>query len=58
MFRQLTEPQVRQIVDLDIKQLNDRLFDRHMSLELTPAAKDLLAQKGFDRCSVLVRCAA
>ena len=58
VFRQLTEPQVRQIVDLDIKQLNDRLFDRHMSLELTPAAKDLLAQKGFDRCSVLVRCAA
>ena len=48
VFRQLTEPQVRQIVDLDIKQLNDRLFDRHMSLELTPAAKDLLSQKGFD----------
>ena len=36
------------IVDLDVKQLNDRLFDRHMSLELTDAAKDLLAQKGFD----------
>ena len=48
VFKQLTEPQVRQIVDLDIKQLNDRLFDRHMSLELTDAAKDLLAQKGFD----------
>ena len=49
---------MRQIVDLDVKQLNDRLFDRHMSLELTDAAKDLLAQKGFDRCSVPVRCAA
>ena len=48
VFKQLTEPQVRQIVDLDVKQLNDRLFDRHMSLELTDAAKDLLAQKGFD----------
>ena len=48
VFKQLTEPQVRQIVDLDVKQLNDRLFDRHMSLELTLAAKDLLAQKGFD----------
>ncbi|KAA8819721.1 ATP-dependent Clp protease ATP-binding subunit ClpC [Bifidobacterium rousetti] len=48
VFKQLTEPQVRQIVDLDIKQLNDRLFDRHMSLELTDKAKDLLAQKGFD----------
>ncbi|PST49283.1 ATP-dependent Clp protease ATP-binding subunit ClpC [Bifidobacterium callitrichos] len=48
VFKQLTEPQVHQIVDLDIKQLNDRLFDRHMSLELTDKAKDLLAQKGFD----------
>ena len=48
VFKQLSEPQVRQIVDLDVKQLNDRLFDRHMSLELTDAAKDLLAQKGFD----------
>ena len=48
VFKQLTEPQVRQIVDLDVKQLNDRLFDRHMSLELTDAAKNLLAQKGFD----------
>ena len=48
VFKQLTEPQVRQIVDLDVKQLNDRLFDRHMSLELTDAAEDLLAQKGFD----------
>jgi ATP-dependent Clp protease ATP-binding subunit ClpC len=48
VFRQLTEPQVRQIVDLDVNQLNDRLFERHMSIELTESAKDLLAQKGFD----------
>ncbi|PWG59808.1 ATP-dependent Clp protease ATP-binding subunit [Bifidobacterium catulorum] len=48
VFRQLTEPQVRQIVDLDIKRLNDRLFERHMSIELTDKAKDLLAEKGFD----------
>ncbi len=48
VFQQLTEPQVRQIVDLDIAQLNDRLFERHMSLDLTDKAKDLLAEKGFD----------
>lgn len=48
VFRQLTEPEVRQIVDMDIKLLNNRLFDHHMSLELTDAAKNLLAQKGFD----------
>ncbi|WP_291527213.1 AAA family ATPase, partial [Bifidobacterium sp. UBA744] len=48
VFRQLTEPQVRRIVDLDVSQLNQRLFDRHMALELTDRAKDLLAEKGFD----------
>ncbi len=48
VFRQLTEPQVREIVDLDVNSLNDRLFERHMSVELTDAAKDLLAEKGFD----------
>ncbi len=48
VFRQLTEPQVRQIVDLDISKLNDRLFERHMELDLTDKAKDLLAEKGFD----------
>ncbi|WP_421779044.1 ATP-dependent Clp protease ATP-binding subunit [Gardnerella sp. DNF01144] len=48
VFRQLTEPEVRQIVDLDVKRLNDRLFERHMALELTDEAKNLLAQKGFD----------
>ena len=48
VFKQLTKPEVRQIVDLDVKKLDDRLFDRHMSLDLTDEAKDLLAQKGFD----------
>ena len=35
-------------MDLDVQQLNDRLFERHMELDLTDKAKDLLAQKGFD----------
>ncbi|NEG69360.1 ATP-dependent Clp protease ATP-binding subunit [Bifidobacterium choloepi] len=48
VFRQLTEPQVREIVDLDVADLNTRLFDRHMELDLTDKAKDLLAEKGFD----------
>ena len=48
VFQQLTESQVRQIVDLDVARLNDRLFERHMVVELTDQAKDLLAQKGFD----------
>ncbi|KXI18713.1 hemolysin B [Gardnerella vaginalis] len=48
VFRQLTESEVRQIVDLDLNNLNDRLFDHHMSIELTDNAKTLLTQKGFD----------
>ncbi|KFI68816.1 ATP-dependent Clp protease ATP-binding subunit [Bifidobacterium magnum] len=48
VFRQLTEPQVREIVDLDVKDLNTRLFERHMEIDLTERAKDLLAEKGFD----------
>ena len=39
---------MRQIVDLDLNNLNDRLFDHHMSIELTDNAKTLLTQKGFD----------
>jgi ATP-dependent Clp protease ATP-binding subunit ClpC len=48
VFQQLTQEQVRQIVDLQITDLNHRLFERHMSIDLTDAAKDLLTQKGFD----------
>ncbi|MFD0705273.1 ATP-dependent Clp protease ATP-binding subunit [Alloscardovia venturai] len=48
VFQQLTEPQVRKIVDLDVARLNSRLFERHMDVKLTDAAKDLLAQRGFD----------
>lgn len=48
VFQQLTQPQVRKIVDLDVARLNNRLFERHMSIELTDAAKDLLAERGFD----------
>ena len=43
-------PQVRRIVELGCQgSFNDRLFGNGAcSLELTDAAKDLLAQKGFD----------
>jgi ATP-dependent Clp protease ATP-binding subunit ClpC len=37
-----------QIVDLEIAKLDKRLRDKDMGLELTPAAKALLAKKGYD----------
>jgi ATP-dependent Clp protease ATP-binding subunit ClpC len=48
VFRQLTKEQVRQIVDLQIGHLNERMFARHMAIDLSDAAKDLLTARGFD----------
>src|ERR1035438_2336821 len=49
VFPQLTEPEIVQIVDLMIAKLDVRLKDKDMGIELTPAAKALLAKKGYDR---------
>ncbi|HLQ80806.1 MAG TPA: ATP-dependent Clp protease ATP-binding subunit [Brachybacterium sp.] len=48
VFPQLSMEEIVQIVDLEIAKLETRLRDRDMSLTLTPAAKDLLAEKGYD----------
>ena len=48
VFHQLTKPQIIQIVDLMLKNLDDRLQNKDMGIELTPAAKDLLAERGYD----------
>jgi ATP-dependent Clp protease ATP-binding subunit ClpC len=48
VFHQLTKAQIIQIVDLMLKNLDDRLHAKDMGIELTPAAKDLLADRGYD----------
>ena len=48
VFPQLTKEEVRQIVDLMIVRLDRRLAEQQMTIELTEAAKDLLAERGFD----------
>jgi ATP-dependent Clp protease ATP-binding subunit ClpC len=48
VFHQLTKEQIIQIVDLMVKNLDDRLQAKDMGIELTPAAKDLLAARGYD----------
>jgi ATP-dependent Clp protease ATP-binding subunit ClpC len=48
VFHQLTKPQIIQIVDLMLKNLDDRLHAKDMGIELTPAAKDLLVERGYD----------
>ncbi|OLT17479.1 NDP-hexose 4-ketoreductase [Pseudonocardia sp. CNS-139] len=48
VFHQLTEPQIIQMVDLMITRVESQLANKDMAIELTPAAKSLLARRGFD----------
>jgi ATP-dependent Clp protease ATP-binding subunit ClpC len=48
VFHQLTESEIIEIVDLMIASLEKRLQDKDMAIELTPGAKELLAERGYD----------
>ncbi|MHB1613043.1 MAG: ATP-dependent Clp protease ATP-binding subunit [Actinomycetes bacterium] len=48
IFHQLTREQIVEIIDLMLSKLDDRLKDKDMGIELTPAAKELLAERGYD----------
>ncbi|TKK75865.1 hypothetical protein FDA94_38775, partial [Herbidospora galbida] len=48
VFHQLRMTEIIQIVDLMLAQVDARLKDRDMALELTPAAKQVLADRGYD----------
>ena len=48
VFRQLTQEDIERIVDLMLAEVEGRLKDRDMGIELTPAAKSLIAVRGFD----------
>ncbi|MBD7994957.1 ATP-dependent Clp protease ATP-binding subunit [Arthrobacter sp. Sa2CUA1] len=48
VFPQLTQDEIVQIVDLFLERLGKRLAEKGMSIELTPAAKVLLATRGYD----------
>ncbi len=47
-FHQLTQEQIAQIVDLLMKEVQERLSDRNVTVELTQEAKAWLAQMGYD----------
>jgi len=47
-FQPLTREQLSQIVDLQLEQLRERLAERGLGLELTPGAKEILADAGWD----------
>ena len=48
VFHPLGREQIRAIADIQIGYLRQRLVDRQMGLELTPAALDQLGEAGFD----------
>ena len=48
LFKPLTLQEIEQIVDLQILDVRRRLTDRRMSLEITDAARVLIARAGYD----------
>ena len=48
MFKPLTKGNIRNIIDLLIKDLNKRLEDKELHLELTEAAIDFITEEAYD----------
>ena len=48
MFKPLTKSNIGKIVDLMVGELDKRLADQELSLELTEAAKDQVIENGYD----------
>src|SRR4029450_2829481 len=48
VFHALDREHVREIVELQLQRLEQRLADRHLRLVFTDAARDYLANRGYD----------
>ena len=48
VFHQLSQADIEHIVDLMVGEIENRLRDRDMGIELTHAAKALIAKRGYD----------
>ena len=48
IFKSLGREEIVQIVDLLVEEVQERLSDRGISIELTVRAKEWIAEKGFD----------
>jgi ATP-dependent Clp protease ATP-binding subunit ClpB len=48
VFQPLGREEIAQIVDIQLEVLERRLADRDLSIRLTPAAREYLADKGYD----------
>jgi ATP-dependent Clp protease ATP-binding subunit ClpA len=48
VFRPLSKDEITEIVELEIKKVNDRLAERAMTIRATEAAQRYLADQGYD----------
>ena len=48
LFKPLTKSDIRSIIDLLLKDLNERLADKELHLEITDEAKDFITDHGYD----------
>ena len=48
IFHQLSREHIKQIVDLQFIGLKKRLAERHIGVELSDSAKELLVKEGYD----------
>ncbi|MBK9124581.1 MAG: ATP-dependent Clp protease ATP-binding subunit [Chloroflexi bacterium] len=48
VFRPLSRAEIKQIVELEIKKVSDRLIENAITLELSEEAQDWLAEHGYD----------
>ena len=48
MFKPLTKSNIHAIIDLLVKDVNKRLADKELSIELTDAAKNFVVEGGYD----------
>jgi ATP-dependent Clp protease ATP-binding subunit ClpC len=48
VFRPLTQDEIKQIVDLELKKVSERLIEHAISLDLTEDARTWLAKEGYD----------
>ena len=48
IFKALTREQIQQIVDIQLQQVRQRLKDRGIDLQMTPEAREWIANRGYD----------
>ena len=48
VFKPLTKPELRQIIDLLLKDISNKISEKNATITVTDAAKDLILESGYD----------